>query len=556
MSTTPPPPGPPPSRPPYGPPSGPPSGPTTPPPGAEVLEHGRGGPMPPAPPRPARGGRRWWWAGAGVAAAALIGAGAYGVWWYTSTGPQPAEALPAGTAVYLGLDLDPSGEQKLDALSTMKKFPALADELGLRGDVGDIDVAEKLVELISDGTDCASLDYAEDVEPWLGDRIAIAGVDLGEDEPVPVFALQVSDGDAAQDGIATLDECGGVSGTTDASGTVVTGDWMLVAETQEIADQVAEQTEQGSLADDEAYRKWTDAAGGSGVLSLYVGPSAADLFADLVGDDLDEDLLGEDTGAELDALLEDFDGMAASLRFDDGALELEVATGPGVAALADVQGDTGADAMTSLPDDTLAALGIGFEDGWFQSILDYAAEQAGEDADELLAQAESATGLELPEDAETLAGRSAVLAIGPGFDLDEILGGGFEDLPVALKVLGDTDAIEDVVERLRESAGAPEGALEPRTGDGSVTAGLGEDWSEEVAGDGGLGDSDRFRDVIREADRAASVFYLDLDGLLTALGDLTDDEEIQENLEPLAALGVTSWLEDGVGHSVLRLTTD
>ena len=34
------------------------------------------------------------------------------------------------------------------------------------------------------------------------------------------------------------------------------------------------------------------------------------------------------------------------------------------------------------------------------------------------------------------------------------------------------------------------------------------------------------------------------------------DSEVEENLEPLAGLGLSGWEDDGIGHAVLRVTTD
>ena len=50
------------------------------------------------------------------------------------TGDQPAQALPAGTIGYLSVDLDPSGAQKVEAIQTLRKFPAFADQVDLDTD--------------------------------------------------------------------------------------------------------------------------------------------------------------------------------------------------------------------------------------------------------------------------------------------------------------------------------------------------------------------------------------------------------------------------------------
>ena len=73
----------------------------------------------------------------------------------------------------------------------------------------------------------------------------------------------------------------------------------------------------------------------------------------------------------------------------------------------------------------------------------------------------------------------------------------------------------------------------------------------------GSGDSETFQDVIREAEQAGVVFYLDFDASddwLVELGG--DDAEAKANLAPLSAVGMSAWQEDGIAHAVLRVTTD
>lgn len=631
----PPPAGPPPSGPPAGgpPPSGPPSGPPTgPPPGAETLEYGGGGPIPPERrPRTSGGGRKKFFLLAGaVVGLGAVGGAAFGAWWYLSTGSQPAEALPADTIGYVSVDLDPSGEQKLDALRTLKKFPAIDDELDLSGDLGDIDVKKVLVDLVLADAPC-DLKYG-DLEPWLGDRGAVAAVEAGEEQPSPVFVLQVTDADAAQDGLDELFACGG--GESEKPGIEVVDDsWVVVAETPKIAETVVDATADGSLADDETYQKWTEAAGDPGIVTMYAAPAAGAFiaenlegllglaalpgsaaFADVPGmdetpgpaetpevpdpseipdfstmtpEEIDEYFAGlEDptsdpsTGSEdlegmteelpsqvpdevtdeLTTVLKDFQGAAATIRFDGGALALEVAADPGPDA-EKLYGDGGGEAVGSLPADTLAAVGFGLQQGWFTEILTTVAPSLGEDVEELLQQAEEATGLTLPEDAETLLGDSTALAVGRDVDLEALFESGDpSDLPVAVKVLGDPDEIEKVLDKVRPQLGEAAQVIESSSGDGVIVVGPSSSYREKVAGDGDLGDSERFESVIGEDD-AAAVLYLDL-GALTdllneQLGDeMGADEEVLANLDPLAALGISSWEDDGVSHVELRLSTD
>jgi hypothetical protein len=236
MSTNLPPSGPPsgpPSSPPAGPPSGPPAGPPPGPPtgppvtgSAEVLEQGGGGPLPPAPPpRQSGGGGRKWLIVGGVVGVLAVGGAAFGAYtWLTSTGPQPAEALPANTLGYVSIDLDPSGGQKIAALKTLEKFPAADKWLDDEG-IGSGDDIRKFIftKIQEEEGACEGLDFEDDIQPWLGDRFAVAAIDQGEGEvPAPVGVVQVKDADNAQGEVEKLIE--GCGGNPDDGGLAISGD--------------------------------------------------------------------------------------------------------------------------------------------------------------------------------------------------------------------------------------------------------------------------------------------------------------------------------------------
>ena len=149
-------------------------------------------------------------------------------------------------------------------------------------------------------------------------------------------------------------------------------------------------------------------------------------------------------GPELpDAMVEDlrnFQGVAATLRFDDGALELESVGDAAAMRQSLFATDAGDDVLASLPADTAAAIGVGLQDGWAQSLLDQIGGVlgSGETPDQMVAQAEKWTGLALPEDLETLFGDSTVIAIGSDFDPEAFANSeDGSDIPVGIKVKGD-----------------------------------------------------------------------------------------------------------------------
>ncbi|MCW2853099.1 MAG: hypothetical protein JWM84_2763, partial [Nocardioides sp.] len=375
-----------------------------------------------------------------------------------------------------------------------------------------------------------------------------------------------------------------------------------------------------SLADDEDFQRWTGQAGDAGILTAYAAPEVGDLMADAADglsglggalsgpscvegsgpveeiepidpDTFDPDTYDpdtelpelpdyeapcDDTGDEspvdgatdqIVSMFEDFEGAALTVRFDDGSLEVEAATGTGFAGLDALSGsDQGGVAISTLPEDTAAAWGVGFEEGWFDELLEYASTFAGDDMnlDELIQQAEEETGLSLPEDAETLAGESATVAIGSDFDPEALGSGEPGDVPVGLKVKGDSEAIQGVLAKIVASLSESEPDAEELLGSDSdgdyVAVGPSADYRASLLEDGGLGDTDTFKDVVREADRSGSVLFVNFDAgdgwLVDLAGGMGDDEELAKNLEPLEGLGISGWADGDVSHSVFRLTTD
>lgn len=487
-----------------------------------------------------------------------------------STGDQPAQALPASTIAYASVDLDPSGEQKIEAIRTLRKFPAFADNVDL--DTDD-DLRERLFTELTESGECEGLDYAADVEPWMGDRAAVAAVDTGGETPSPVLILQVTDADGAEDGLATLQEtCAGDEVDSATAAWTVEGDWAVIGETVEITDRVVADAAEGTLADDADFQTWTEEAGDPGIVSLYAAPAAGQYFGELMGAqgsmlgsmggmaEIDPDATDSVT-PEMEQAFADFGGAAVTLRFDDGALEVETAADPGESMMA-MSGldEGGSELVADLPDDTVAAFALGFTDGWFTEMVDTFAELGDADmtADELMAEMSEASGLDLPADAEALAGDAMAVSMGSGFDLEAFFNGGPGELPVGVTIQGDPDAIQAALDKVKAQMGPDADMLETEVEGDRVTLSPNADYRSALAGGGSLGDSEAFDEVVEDADGAAAVLFVDFDADDNWLARLAgeEDPEVAENIEPLSAFGITGWLEDGVSHSVVKLTTD
>ena len=542
-----------------------------------------------------------------AAGGAVVAGGAWAATSFFATGAQPAEALPDSTIAYASVDLDPSGGQKIEAIKTLRKFPGFTDEIDIKSDE---DLRERLFEEITSSGECEGLDYDADVKPWLGSRAAMAAVDLGEDQPAPVAVVQVTDAGKAEEGVQTLvDTCGGDSVDGESGGWVVEGDWLVLAETKDIAQQVVDGAGSGTLADDAAFGTWTGEAGDDGFMSFYVAKGAAKYLSDaaamgsMLGGPLASDLTGAssgDTGGfdqecfdqattteemdacfassddtstdmgsgagsgevppELEQMIADFDGMAATVRFDDGSVEVEYAVSnyqPDLAKYLD--SDEGATMVGDLPDDTVAAMGFSLKEGWAQAMVDYFKSALPEDAssiDDGIAQMESETGMSFPEDVETLLGEGVTLSVGSGIDPDAISNGGPGEIPAGLTIKGDADEIQAVLDKLKAQM-PPEVAdyMQVTEGDGYAVLALKDDYRDKLASGGDLGGSDDYADVV-DGD-AQSVFFLNFDADDDWLVRMTKDmPEVSENLEPLSAFGVSSWLDGDVMHGQVKLTTD
>ena len=352
---------------------------------------------------------------------------------------------------------------------------------------------------------------------------------------------------------------------------------MVIGETEEIAQQVVDATDGGTLAGDAAFDRWTGEAGDDGFMSMYVAKAAAQYLDDAAGmgamfggmpmegmptegDQMTDGQVPE----ELQEMIDDFDGAAATVRFDDGAVEVEVAMSNYQEDMTKfIDNETGVDMVTSLPEDTVAAMGMGLEEGWAQALLDYVEKTLPTEADsidEQLAQFESETGLAFPEDVETLLGEGVTISLGSGIDPDAISNGGPSEVPAGIRIKGDAGEIQAVLDKIGDLAG-PEAAelLQVSEGDGYAVIALQDDYRSTLEGGGDLGGTDDYSAVAEGGDPQTVVFVnfdADDDWLVRLADQLGAGAEVSENLAPLSAFGVTGWVDGDVVHGVVTLTTD
>jgi hypothetical protein len=107
-------------------------------------------------------------------------------------------------------------------------------------------------------------------------------------------------------------------------------------------------------------------------------------------------------------------------------------------------------------------------------------------------------------------------------------------------------------------AGPEANVLESDADGDTIVIGPNGDYRADVLNDGGLGDNDVFQDVVREADKAQTVLFVNVDEFEDVIADAAgdSDQEFIDNLRPVSGFGITGWVDDDTAHAVVRLTTD
>ncbi|GAB3144686.1 DUF3352 domain-containing protein [Microbispora hainanensis] len=466
-------------------------------------------PGPPAPPRSeGRRGRGWIIA---LVAAVLVGVVAGGGVWAASKlsggGTQPQDVLPANAMAYVRLDLDPSAGQKLALFGIARKFSATRDAFG-----GDDPRKALVTALQKDDPELSKIDYARDVEPWLGDRVGLAVLPGdGGGDPVGALAVQVKDEAAARTGIAKMG-LGGKGGLAFRDG------YAVIATSQKLAD---EYVKAAPLSGDPHFAADLGALGEQGVLSFW----------------MDVEKVAGAGWSEVAAtpVLEQIKGMrfAGALRFSGDYAELAGITRGGTA----VQGRPEPVSIGELPASTVAAasvsgLGDLLREQW-PSIEQAASDSGGASVRQALDQARAQYGLSLPDDLATLLGRTFTLA------LDE------QDLDGALPRIGavvttDTAKARDVVDRLRGHLNGMERSADIATaeGDGRFVIASTQEYADALNGGGTLGESETFRLAVPDAANATYAVYADLDRLEKLYLRALNDQE-RADAEKLRAVGLS-----------------
>jgi hypothetical protein len=306
-----------------------------------------------------------------------------------STDVGPAAAVPANAPIYVDATVKPTGSAEADAKAAVGKV------------LGTNDPGGKIASLIEQGakSDGHPINFQQDVEPWLGEKIGFFFTDLSSDSEQGAAVIETSDPNA---GLAFARKLDGATATspapktykgatyqtdpTDPTSTVfgVVGDF-LISGTEAGFKAVVDADQGDSLGDDGDFK---DAIGKLPDDRLGTFYSVPKTLLDSIGpneiDPSTEALLEKSAGESLDK------PVSGALTASADSFDLDL-----------IGGDTGSDTPESAligdaPADAWLALGIGDLGGVVKKTIDQVKEQVP-NFDAGVQQLEATTGSSLDE---------------------------------------------------------------------------------------------------------------------------------------------------------------
>lgn len=492
---------------------------------------------PPAHAASAKPRRRWQAAvGLGLAAALVAGAGVaiYAYQTLASSGIQPERVLPADTAAFAKLDLDPAANQKIAVYRLGRKIGSLKSAFTNQNDIQDAVVRSAV------GAQSSSWNYQRDIKPWLGSRLAVAAVPdpSAEDGLDPIVVLAYTDRAKMQQALARM------AGSHKSFGYTTERSFVLISDTQAHAERVAKQGEGSSLADDRTY---------SSDLQALPGDQIADAFTDYGR------LRTAVTAAALKA------GGPADAGSVSAATEFGPLTGRTILGLhanadyleisgtthsTDSTAATVAGKITSLPTNTQVAAEIaGLGNSLSRSYDRLPASMRSEYADAVAAQ-----GISLPSDLRSLFGTDLTVA---ATDV-----GGAPKVAVHVSSANSARAVQLIDKALAEFTGGdtfgspfPLKIAVAATADNTgFLAGNDPAYNAlEGKGNGGLGGAQVFKRAVPDVAGSSAVIFVNVGALLDASQSVSPRD--RANWAHVSAFGLAMHAIKGGSSVTMRLTT-
>jgi hypothetical protein len=474
-----------------------------------------------------------------VVGALLVSGGAFAAWSRLNQGAgQPADVLPASTVAVAEVDLDPSAAQKVAIFNLLRKFP---DAAGLKGT--DTSFGDWLVRKLSEsGSGSDQLDFATDVQPWLGSKVAFAAVPAPSGQrtdgsPVdPVVVIQEKDDAAAAAAMEKLR----AHGSADLGYALHGGYLVVTPSSRAAASRVVADAQSASLGADAHFTADVDSLGAEEVVTAWAD---AGRLSGLLQQQMQSSLggvsgLGGGLGGPFDSLKGRW---ALGVHATNDSVELRMRTfgGTPTSAGAPVRlQHVAADPVAVL---AVSGFGANLEKQWSSLAASPMYEQ--------LLQEAKAVGLDLPGDLRKLLGDQ----------LTASLSGRSGDQPqwVVAATSGDPAAGKAVLDKLLALAGPDAGDLPVSTrvdGDtlyvGSSASTL--DGAVTTDAADALRNDELFRAAMADPDHAQTLVYVDLSKVWALMAG-EGGEQPPAELQHLKAVGMTVTSSGSDSDSTVRV---
>jgi uncharacterized protein DUF3352 len=270
---------------------------------------------------------------------------------FGASSDRAAALAPAESAFYLNIYLQPSTGQQMNLGGLIGRLPGFADEASLDEKVDQ--VAQNLLEASGLG-----IDYREEIKPWLGSQIAVAGWPTGGDLAAPeaIVIVEVKDRALAEAALGQLATDAGVIFTAQTYQNVeiqvaetgayaFVGDMLVFGETSAGVEAVVDVQGGGeALADREDFR-----ATMAGLPEDHLASAFLDLAALAQATDTAEQLSAFSTAGA--ALIAERDGIRLS-----GSAPFEIDEAASSSAAGFGLGGEPSSLVDWMPDDTIAEL--------------------------------------------------------------------------------------------------------------------------------------------------------------------------------------------------------
>ncbi|MDO5698169.1 MAG: DUF3352 domain-containing protein [Dermatophilus congolensis] len=507
--------------------------------------------------------------GGGVVALALAGlGGAYAAGVFdgvTGGGKQPADVIPSTSIAYMRVDLNPSAAQKVGAFRLLDKLP------DAKAAFTATDPKRAVFEWMKkDNADLKDIDYTNDIEPWLGDRIGggLLPASGSGSEPVPIVAVEVKDEAKAEEGLKKLEAAAkpavdkaksevekaapgtAVSGSSALGGSeesvrIYTDGYALIVP-KDNEQQVRDQLAAGRLAANENFTGDMKALGDEGVASAWYDQPA-----------LMQALNTGSTPAAMDELAQMAGRSALGLRFASDYVEVGTVsrgvtqpTVPAVAGIGDLPGDTGA--VYSF------AGGEQLVTQYWPTMLSVL-NASGMSAEDGIKQAEDALGIKLPDDLGTLLGKQFDIVVAKQ-DFSTVNTG--VPVQVAARLTTDTAKAETIITQVQSKlAGMVPNAPTrdvPRkvVGDKLIVAADTAYLDKLASPQGKLSDNQGFQRTVPDPNTQAGVLFVDLDAFESQYLDQVEADQ-REFVQSLQGLGMVNGpVNNGESKGSLRLSVN